>query len=219
MKFVSLLSYLNIFFIKFRNWLKYDFYILKKGLSKENKIFTHLTLEEKVCLHKFLFNNKDKILNAVEIGSYLGASSAFIASALEDHKRVFCIDTWNNNAMSEGERDTYPIFCKNISKYKKRIVPLRGWSFDVIHNLKKNINKIDFLFIDGDHSYEGCKNDWDNYSKLLKNGFFIAFHDTGWADGVKKVIYQDVHFIADKIIELPNLQIFRFRGKDEAKVF
>jgi len=36
---------------------------------------------------------------------------------------------------------------------------------------------IDFLFLDGDHSYEGIKNDFENYSPLVRPGGAIAFHD------------------------------------------
>ena len=37
--------------------------------------------------------------------------------------------------------------------------------------------KIDFLFIDGDHSYEGVKADFEMYSTLVKSGGIVAFHD------------------------------------------
>lgn len=36
---------------------------------------------------------------------------------------------------------------------------------------------IDFLFIDGDHSYEGAKNDFEMYAPLVKAGGIIGFHD------------------------------------------
>ena len=38
--------------------------------------------------------------------------------------------------------------------------------------------KIDFLFIDGDHSYEGVKKDFELYSKLLNENGVIMIHDT-----------------------------------------
>ncbi len=38
--------------------------------------------------------------------------------------------------------------------------------------------KIDILFIDGDHSYEGVKKDFDLYSKLLNPNGVIMIHDT-----------------------------------------
>jgi len=37
--------------------------------------------------------------------------------------------------------------------------------------------EIDFLFIDGDHTYEGVKQDYEMYSPLVKKGGYIAFHD------------------------------------------
>jgi hypothetical protein len=38
--------------------------------------------------------------------------------------------------------------------------------------------KIDFLFIDGDHSYEGVKKDFDLYSKIVSENGVIMIHDT-----------------------------------------
>lgn len=38
--------------------------------------------------------------------------------------------------------------------------------------------KIDFLFIDGDHSYEGVKKDFSLYSRLLSEHGTIIIHDT-----------------------------------------
>ena len=37
--------------------------------------------------------------------------------------------------------------------------------------------QVDFLFIDGDHSYEGVKADWDLYRKLVAPDGLVAFHD------------------------------------------
>jgi predicted O-methyltransferase YrrM len=36
---------------------------------------------------------------------------------------------------------------------------------------------IDVLFIDGDHSYEGCMDDWRNFSPYIKSGGWVFFHD------------------------------------------
>ena len=37
--------------------------------------------------------------------------------------------------------------------------------------------EIDLLFIDGDHTYEGVKKDFEMYSPLVGQGAIIAFHD------------------------------------------
>jgi len=36
---------------------------------------------------------------------------------------------------------------------------------------------IDFIFIDGDHSYDGVKADYEDYSPLVRPGGLMAFHD------------------------------------------
>lgn len=41
---------------------------------------------------------------------------------------------------------------------------------------------IDFVFIDGDHSYDGVRADWMAWSPLVRPGGLVAFHDT-WPNG------------------------------------
>jgi predicted O-methyltransferase YrrM len=50
---------------------------------------------------------------------------------------------------------------------------------ETLEEVKKilNGNQLDFLFIDGDHSYEGVKKDFKMYSPLVRKGGIIAFHD------------------------------------------
>ncbi len=40
-----------------------------------------------------------------------------------------------------------------------------------------NGRKVDFLFIDGDHSEAGVRQDYEMYSPLVRSGGIIAFHD------------------------------------------
>jgi len=47
--------------------------------------------------------------------------------------------------------------------------------------------KLDFLFIDGDHSYDGVRSDFEMYSPLVRAGGLIAFHDIALTDGSEKV--------------------------------
>ena len=47
------------------------------------------------------------------------------------------------------------------------------YNFFVIQDIK-----IDILFIDGDHSYEGVKKDFDLYSNILSENGIIIIHDT-----------------------------------------
>ena len=49
----------------------------------------------------------------------------------------------------------------------------------MIDRLQRILGKrsIDFLFIDGDHSYEGVKKDHQTYAKFVRRGGIITFHD------------------------------------------
>jgi hypothetical protein len=68
---------------------------------------THLTLQERLRLMELALNLEDGF-SVVEIGSYLGASTAFLGfAALRKSGTVHAVDPWMNNAMgAEGERDT-----------------------------------------------------------------------------------------------------------------
>lgn len=47
---------------------------------------------------------------------------------------------------------------------------------------------IKILFIDGDHTYEGCKDDWNNFSPFIVKGGWVFFHDAdATSPGVVKV--------------------------------
>jgi predicted O-methyltransferase YrrM len=59
---------------------------------------------------------------------------------------------------------------------------LRGDSHkkEMLEALKKVLpgdGKVDFMFIDGDHTYEGVKMDFEMYSGLVRPGGLIVFHD------------------------------------------
>ena len=52
---------------------------------------------------------------------------------------------------------------------------------------------IDLIFIDGDHSYEACRDDIAAWAPFVRPGGVIAFHDFGSrADGVTRAIFEAV---------------------------
>ena len=48
-------------------------------------------------------------------------------------------------------------------------------------------HELDFLFIDGDHTYEGVREDFLMYSQLVREGGLIAFHDVAESGGSREV--------------------------------
>jgi predicted O-methyltransferase YrrM len=197
---------------------KIHFIINKNKFKNELNIFTHLTYDEKILLYNLSKKLSDYSI-CVEIGSYLGSSSCFISAGLKKNSKLYCIDTWGNHAMrydesdtDSEERDTYKEFIENTNKYNSKIVKLRGWSYDVITELKNRESKIDFLFIDGDHNYDGVKKDWTLYSDLLKKNSIVVFHDTGWSEDVNRLIREYVVEKGELVNQLPNLEVYKING-------
>jgi predicted O-methyltransferase YrrM len=129
----------------------------------------------------------------VEIGAYKGKSTCFIAEGLKGiSSTLYMIDTWfNDGGMRETRADTFPEFLMNISSWRDNIVPLRGFSAEVRKTWPSE-RKIDFLWIDGDHSYEGVKRDIDDWLPLVKNNCFVCFHDYREYPGVKKAVDEKI---------------------------
>jgi hypothetical protein len=119
--------------------------------------------------------------------------------------RVYCVDTWQNDAMSEGRRDTRAAFLANTARYADAIIPVRGASTEVAPEVIRRVGRIDLLFIDGDHSYAGCLGDWNAYAPYMSRGGRVAFHDVGWAEGVQRVIAEEASRVARPTGRLPNL--------------
>lgn len=181
--------------------LKYRYPFLKPAFEIES----HMTVHERVKLYQLSLNRK----TVVEIGSYLGASSYCFALAASNNNmpdaKVICIDSWKNDAMSEGYRDTFLLFKKNVAPVSEKIIPVRGMSFEVVETVRSVSNDVEVLFIDGDHSYEGVKADWENYKTFLRSGSIVIMHDSGWADGVTRVIQEDIMPFTNNYHTLPNM--------------
>ncbi len=66
--------------------------------------------------------------------------------------------------------------------------------------LKQALNQelIDFLFIDGDHTYEGVKKDFELYVPLVRKGGMVAFHDAVIKDNDSVDVYKFWEEIKDK---------------------
>jgi predicted O-methyltransferase YrrM len=130
---------------------------------------------------KFLLNRvaaiKPKVV--VEIGTRMGGTLFLFTKVAASNATVVSID------FPDGHGGGYAISRYNF--YKMFAIPpqhvelIKGDSHaqDTKAQLENVLNgeKIDFLFIDGDHSYEGVKMDFEMYGSLVRKGGLIGFHD------------------------------------------
>ena len=86
--------------------------------------------------------------------------------------------------------DPYSIKSVNklLKKFKNNVNIIKGNSNDVLKNI--NLDKIDYVFLDGGHKYETVKNDLQNLTEVVNNNALILCDDynLSYAPGVKKAI-------------------------------
>lgn len=138
-------------------------------------IETHLSFEERLFLFDTALGLPNDFL-ACEIGSYLGASTAFLAAtAVLKGGHIHCVDTWDNVAMGlEPPQDTYAAFLRNTFRFRPFITCHRGRASE---RAKVFGGGFDLLFVDGDHSYEAVQADLSHYVPKLKRPGVLAIHD------------------------------------------
>lgn len=61
---------------------------------------------------------------------------------------------------------------------------------------------VDFIFIDGDHSYEGLKGDWEAWGPHVAAGGIVALHDSRGTNGAGSEIYTNEVIITDPRFEV-----------------
>jgi predicted O-methyltransferase YrrM len=149
------------------------------------EIPTHMTHAELNALYR-LAAGLESSPGLLEIGSYLGASSRFLAAGMKSGGRLYCVDTWNNETMPEGPRDTLLEFKKNVASFASRITIVRKDSNDITD--ADFALPLDLVFIDGDHSYAAVKRDFNTVAPWLSDGGLVAFHDCTYFEGVSRVV-------------------------------
>jgi len=137
-----------------------------------------------------LANSIDSINPIIcEIGSWKGKSAYVFASALKDKGGIlFAVDPFNGEG-DDASEETYKTdmnklnvslkknFIHTMDKYGLmkyiKILPFRSEEA----RSKFDHNKIDLLFIDGNHEYEFVKKDYDLWFPLIVSGGSIILHD------------------------------------------
>ena len=124
--------------------------------------------------------------DVVEIGSWLGRSSSFLARAVKESNNgtFYAIDHFQGNIGKE-KLYTKQIKQKDIKKkYLENIERLGLLEFVTLLDMKndqaaKYIESkiIRFLFIDGEHTKEGVQKDIELFSPKLVKGSIIVFDD------------------------------------------
>ena len=119
----------------------------------------------------------------VEIGSRYGGSLLYFGRLMPKNSKLIAIDLpngpWghiNSEISLKNVSDTL-----NLDGYNVDIIFGDSKSKDTEDKLVSSLNnqQIDILFIDGDHSLLGVSSDINIYTKYVKQGGIVIFHDCG----------------------------------------
>jgi predicted O-methyltransferase YrrM len=158
----------------------------RRSLAEAYKIPTFTVSEELEALFE-LAHRCNPDARVLEVGSYLGASTCFLAAGLRGaNASIVCVDTWQNQTMPDGIRDTLAEFEKNLKGVWHQLTLIRKFSSDIGPDELRG--PFDLVFLDGDHSYKQTRADFELVSNLLTSNGVLAFHDSLFFEGVSRVI-------------------------------
>jgi len=129
-------------------------------------------------LCKLISKIRAKII--LEIGTAQGGT-LFLLAKLANSNSVLLSMALPNVGKSEGYFPYRIPLYKSFASNNQKIRLIRKDSHDpaTLLQVKKLLKNqvIDVLFLDGDHSYEGVKQDFEMYAPLVKKNGIIVFHD------------------------------------------
>jgi len=117
----------------------------------------------------------------VEIGTDEGGTLLLWTCVAADDALVVAIDARPLGLL--GRLSAWAFLRRGFARGRQRVALLMGVDSHSPRTLDRlrallGDRPIDFLFIDGDHSYDGVKQDFEMYGALVRPGGLIALHDT-----------------------------------------
>ena len=153
--------------------------LVDKTFNSWGEILSPLQVKSEIIgLLKILKKKKPKVI--LEIGTAKGGTLFLFSRVAHEDSIIISLD------LPKGEfGGGYSIFkiplYKSFSRENQKIHLVRADSHkeETLKKIKSILRgkKVDFLFIDGDHTYKGVKTDFKVYSPLVRESGIIVFHD------------------------------------------
>jgi predicted O-methyltransferase YrrM len=158
---------------------------------------TQLTVEERGCLERRATGRR----SLLEIGVMHGASTALIRSAMAPDGFLTGIDPHPRGRL--GVSFERWIAKREIKRHPRgRVELLRKLSHEALSSWRRSL---DFLFIDGDHSWSGIERDWRGFSDYVEPGGVVLLHDSRSVPG--RADPDSVRFTVEVILKDPRFRI------------
>jgi predicted O-methyltransferase YrrM len=123
---------------------------------------------------------EDPPRRVLEIGTCTGGSLFLFAQVSAPDAQVISVDLPDGEFGGGYPAWKTPLY-RSFAQPEQRLALLRADSHDpaTLEQVQALLggDELDFLFIDGDHSYEGVRQDFESFSQLVRKGGLIGFHD------------------------------------------
>lgn len=140
----------------------------------------------------------DKPSIFVEVGSWLGRSASLMAVEIINSAKpiqFFAVDPWvdggpdlrDTKYFKDLTKGPYETFLENIKPVQHVVSALRMPSVEASYSFIPGT--VDYLMLDGDHSYDAVKADIEAWLPRMKKGGVISGDDYLWP-GVRKAVHQ-----------------------------
>jgi predicted O-methyltransferase YrrM len=169
---------------------------LRKPESQTNQI-------ERNCLARHAAGRS----RLVEIGVWHGVTTARLRAVMAAEGVLFAVDPFPAGRLGfSAQRLIARHETGRIKRGKLEWVRLTGTAA-ARHPAITEGGGVDFIFIDGDHSYDGLRADWEVCNPLLCDGGIVALHDsrsssTRQIDDAGSVVFTKMVILKDPRFEL-----------------
>lgn len=141
-------------------------------------IFPLQDRQEIIDLLKFINKLEPRVV--MEIGTASGGTLFLFSRAVPEDATLFSVDLPHGKFGGGYPSWKVPLYKSfAVGSQKIHLIRENSHSPDTRKKVESILHekKLDFLFIDGDHTYEGAKSDFLLYKDLVKKGGVIGFHD------------------------------------------
>lgn len=130
-----------------------------------------------LLLFNFIKNFKPN--NAIEMGTCVGISGAYQATALKLNNKGFIVTL-------EGDKTLAKIAMENFEKLNLENIALKIGNFNLtLHQALEELKFLDYIFIDGHHDEEATKQYFEEVYPYLSDNSIVIFDDISWSQGMK----------------------------------
>jgi predicted O-methyltransferase YrrM len=117
---------------------------------------------------------------SLEIGTAYGGTLFLLCNLSAPDSHIISVDLPGGEFGGGYPSRKIPLF-RRFPRNGQQLHLIRGDSHapETKERVLRNLagDRLDYLFIDGDHTYAGVKQDFEMYSPLIRSGGIVAFHD------------------------------------------